>query len=44
MLLIIPSELAIEEKEILARIARGEKTDRFETQELQRDGRRIDTP
>ena len=38
MLRIVLSELASEEKEILARIARGEKTEHFETPRLQRKG------
>jgi PAS domain S-box-containing protein len=42
MSLLIPPERADEEPTILARIARGEKTDHFETVRLAKDGRRLD--
>jgi PAS domain S-box-containing protein len=38
---IIPSELHNEEKEILARLRRGEQIDHFETVRVRKDGRRI---
>jgi PAS domain S-box-containing protein len=38
---IIPSELHNEEKEILARLRRGEQIDHFETVSVRKDGRRI---
>lgn len=40
--IIVPPELQDEEKNILARIARGEHIDHFETVRLAKDGRRID--
>jgi PAS domain S-box-containing protein len=42
MALLIPPERADEEPAILARIARGEKTDHFETVRLAKDGRKVD--
>ncbi|HVY82761.1 MAG TPA: PAS domain S-box protein [Steroidobacteraceae bacterium] len=39
---IIPPELALEEREIFAKIARGEHIEHYETQRVTRDGRRID--
>jgi PAS domain S-box-containing protein len=42
MAMLIPPERAAEEPEILARIARGEVTDHFETVRLRKDGRRIE--
>ncbi|HEU4625145.1 MAG TPA: PAS domain S-box protein [Steroidobacteraceae bacterium] len=39
---IIPPELAHEEREILAKVTRGEPIERYETQRVTRDGRRID--
>lgn len=39
---LIPAELHAEENEILARVARGERIEHFETQRVRRDGRRID--
>ena len=42
MAMLIPPERAAEEPEILARIARGEVTDHFETVRIRKDGRRID--
>ncbi len=41
MSLLIPPERSDEEPTILARIARGEKTDHFETVRIAKDGRRI---
>lgn len=40
--IIVPPELQDEEKRILARIARGEHIDHFETVRLAKDGRRVD--
>ncbi len=42
MLMIIPPERAGEEPKILARIARGESVDHFETVRVRKDGKRID--
>jgi PAS domain S-box-containing protein len=42
MTLIIPAERASEEPAILARIARGETTDHFETVRIGKDGRKLD--
>jgi len=42
MAMLIPPERAAEEPEILARIARGEVTDHFETVRVCKDGRRIE--
>jgi PAS domain S-box-containing protein len=42
MAMLIPPERSTEEPEILARIARGEVTDHFETVRVRKDGRRID--
>lgn len=42
MLMIIPPELVDEEKGILARIARGESIDHFETVRVRKDGKKID--
>lgn len=42
MLLIIPPERVNEEKEIIAKIVRGESTDHFETIRVRKDGKRID--
>ncbi len=42
MAMLIPPERASEEPTILARIARGEATDHFETLRIGKDGRRID--
>jgi PAS domain S-box-containing protein len=42
MAMIVPPERAAEEPEILARIARGELIDHFETVRIRKDGRRID--
>jgi PAS domain S-box-containing protein len=42
MMMLIPPERAIEEPMILARIARGETTDHFETVRVGKDGRKID--
>ncbi|HXF09436.1 MAG TPA: PAS domain S-box protein [Desulfuromonadaceae bacterium] len=39
---IFPAERANEEREILARIARGERVEHFETVRLHKDGRRIE--
>jgi PAS domain S-box-containing protein len=39
--LIIPAELHDEEKDILARLRRGERIDHFETERVTKDGRRI---
>jgi PAS domain S-box-containing protein len=39
---IVPSELLAEERDILARIRRGERVDHFETVRLAEDGRRVD--
>jgi PAS domain S-box-containing protein len=41
MMLLIPTERAAEEKDILARIARGEHIDHFETVRIRRDGKLI---
>jgi PAS domain S-box-containing protein len=41
--LIIPPERLDEEREILARLARGERIEHFETVRMAKDGRRIDT-
>jgi PAS domain S-box-containing protein len=41
MMLVIPPDRAAEEPVILARIARGEPTDHFETIRVSKDGRRI---
>lgn len=40
--LIIPPDLAGEEKEILARIFRGQRIEHFETRRLQKNGKQID--
>jgi two-component system CheB/CheR fusion protein len=40
--LIIPPELIAEEREILARLGRGERVDHFETVRVTKDGRRIE--
>jgi PAS domain S-box-containing protein len=40
--LIVPPERLDEEQEILARLARGERIDHFETVRIAKDGRRID--
>ena len=42
MLFIIPAELAHEEREILSRIAKGERIDHFETRRVRKDGKQID--
>jgi PAS domain S-box-containing protein len=42
MTMLIPTERSTEEPTILARIARGETTDHFETVRIGKDGRRID--
>ena len=42
LLMLIPPERTGEEPEILARIARGESVDHFDTVRLRKDGRRID--
>jgi PAS domain S-box-containing protein len=42
MTMLIPSERASEEPAILARIARGEATDHFETVRIGKDGRKLD--
>jgi PAS domain S-box-containing protein len=42
MMMLIPPERAAEEPAILARIARGENTDHFETERIRKDGSRID--
>lgn len=42
MLMLIPFERRSEEPEILARIARGERVDTFETRRLRKDGRGVD--
>ncbi|MFC7299636.1 diguanylate cyclase domain-containing protein [Herminiimonas aquatilis] len=42
MMDIIPADRAHEEPELLARIARGEKVDHFETRRLHRDGHLVD--
>ncbi|HEX4151795.1 MAG TPA: CHASE3 domain-containing protein [Steroidobacteraceae bacterium] len=42
MMLLIPPERSSEEPAILARIARGEITDHFETERIGKDGRKID--
>ena len=42
MQMLIPSERAHEEPEILGRIARGERIDHFETVRVAKDGRRVD--
>jgi PAS domain S-box-containing protein len=42
MALLIPPERADEEPAILARVARGEKTDHFETVRVRKDGRKVD--
>ena len=42
MSLVIPPERSDEESTILARIARGETTDHFETIRIRKDGRKID--
>ena len=39
---IIPPELIDEEKEIIARLARGERIEHFETVRVAKDGRRVD--
>lgn len=39
---LIPAELHGEENDILARVARGERIEHFETQRVAKDGRRID--
>src|SRR5437879_9703273 len=42
MAMLIPPERTSEEPAILARIARGESTDHFETVRIGKDGRKID--
>jgi len=42
MALLVPPERATEEPAILARLARGEATDHFETARVAKDGRKID--
>src|SRR5439155_4838995 len=42
MMMVIPPERVKEEPEILARIARGESVDHFETARIRSDGRLID--
>jgi PAS domain S-box-containing protein len=42
MLLIVPPELAHEERDILARIAKGERIEHFETRRVRKDGGQID--
>ena len=42
MAMLIPPERSTEEPTILARIARGEMTDHFETVRIRKDGRRVD--
>jgi signal transduction histidine kinase/ActR/RegA family two-component response regulator len=42
MMMLIPPERATEEPTILARLARGESTDHFETVRLAKDGRQLD--
>ena len=42
MLLIMPPDLVHEEREILARIAKGEGIDHFETRRVRKDGKQID--
>src|SRR5437879_2164317 len=42
MAMLIPPERSSEEPAILARIARGETTDHFETVRVRKDGRKID--
>jgi PAS domain S-box-containing protein len=42
MLMLFPSERVAEEADILARIARGEGVDHFETTRVRKDGRRIE--
>jgi len=42
VLMIVPPELASEEKEILARVVKGESTDHFETRRVRKDGKQID--
>jgi len=42
MAMLIPPERAAEEPQILARIARGQVTDHFETVRVRKDGQRID--
>ena len=42
MAILVPPERSSEESTILARIARGETTDHFETVRVRKDGRRID--
>jgi PAS domain S-box-containing protein len=42
MLLIIPPELGHEERDILARIAKGERVEHFETRRVRKDGKSID--
>jgi PAS domain S-box-containing protein len=42
MTLVIPPERAAEEPVILARVARGEPTDHFETVRVTKDGRKVD--
>jgi len=41
MLMLFPPERAEEEKEILTRIARGERVEHFETERIRKDGKRI---
>lgn len=40
--IIIPAELHAEEREIIARISRGERVEHFETVRVGKDGRRVD--
>jgi PAS domain S-box-containing protein len=42
LLIIVPPELADEEKNILARLSRGEQIEHFETRRLTKSGRQID--
>jgi PAS domain S-box-containing protein len=42
MLMLLPPERASEEPEILARMARGESVDHFETVRVRKDGKKID--
>lgn len=42
MLLVIPQELAHEERDILARIVKGERIEHFETRRVRKDNKQID--
>jgi PAS domain S-box-containing protein len=42
MMMLIPPERGTEESDILARIARGERLEHFETERIRRDGGRVD--